>query len=419
MLKNVFFLMLFPLFLNTLQAQDTIRMMHYNLLYYGETTSWCTSTNNNIDTKAAYITEIIDHTLPNIFTVNEMGNSQYAVGHLIGNALNVNGRNYYNVAAILNNDGSSIINMMYYDSRVLKLLSQLSVPTGIRDINIYKMQTLNTNEPVEFHVAIAHLKAGEGDTEEGIRADMISDYMDFLSGYSDKTNWIFAGDMNFYTSAETGFQYLMNPAAGNVQFADPVDQIGAWHNNYFYRDYHTQSTHSVETECPSYGGLDDRFDFIFVSEDVITGDNDMLYVPESYETLGQDGNHFNDAVNYGTNNSAPANVIEALYNASDHLPVLAEFVIGSGNYISVESTDGIDIRTNVNANGNVKIDIEQSVPAKGSIRVYNLTGQRVASLYFDAVATQGLDLHIPHRGMYILDVTTNDKQERVITRFVR
>jgi hypothetical protein len=224
--------------------------------------------------------------------------------------------------------------------------------------------------------------------------------------------------MNFYTSDETGFQYLINPAAGNVQFTDPVDQIGPWHNNYSYRDYHTQSTHSVETECPSYGGLDDRFDFIFVSDDIIAGDNDMQYLPESYKTLGQDGNHYNDAVNYGTNNSAPANVIEALYNASDHLPVLAEFVVGSGNYISVESTDDIDIRTSVNADGNVKIDIEQCVPGKGTIRVYDLTGQLIANLDFDAVAKQRLEVYIPHRGMYILDVT-NDNQDRDITRFVR
>jgi len=329
----------------SLQAQDTIKMMQYNLLYYGEYTSFCTSSNNNINTKAGYISEIIDHTLPDIFMVNEMSASEYDVGHLAGNALNVNGRNYYNVAAILNNDGSNLINMMYYDSRSLELVSQLSVSTGLRDINIYKMQTLNTNEPVQFHVAVTHLKAGEGDTEEGIRADMISDFMDFLSGYSDKTNWIFAGDMNFYTSGETGFQYLMNPAAGNVQFTDPVSQIGEWHNNYSYRDYHTQSTHYYESDCPSHGGMDDRFDFIFVSDDIMTGGNDMVYLPESYETLGQDGNHFNDAVNYGTNSSAPANVIEALYNASDHLPVLAEFIIGSGNNIAVENTNNIDVST--------------------------------------------------------------------------
>ncbi|MFO7790195.1 MAG: T9SS type A sorting domain-containing protein [Bacteroidales bacterium] len=371
-----------------------------------------------MDTKAAYIADLIDHTLPDIFTVNEIGNSYHTVMHLIGNALNFNGRNYYDKAAILNNDQSSIINMMYYDSRSLELLSQLSVPTGIRDINIYKMQTVNTNEPVQFHVAITHLKAGEGDAEEGIRADMISDYMDFLSGYSDKTNWIFAGDMNFYTSDETGFQDLMDPAAGNVQFADPVDQIGAWHNNSTYRHYHTQSTHYFESDCPSHGGLDDRFDFIFVSDDIIAGDNDMQYLAESYETLGQDGNHFNDAVNYGTNISAPAEVIDALYHASDHLPVLAEFVVGSGNNISIESTDNIDVTTRVNADGNVTIDIEQGIPVNGTIRVYNLTGQLVASLDFDAVEKQRLDLHIPHCGMYILDVT-NDKQERVITRFVR
>ena len=120
MLQKLFIILIGTLLLHPIHAQDTIKMMQYNLLYYGETTSWCTSTNNDIDTKADYIADIIDHTLPDIFTVNEMGGSQYAVGHLIGNALNANGRNYYSVAAILNNDGSSIINMMYYDSRVLE-----------------------------------------------------------------------------------------------------------------------------------------------------------------------------------------------------------------------------------------------------------------------------------------------------------
>ncbi len=418
MIKKILFTLLFPMLFYSLQAQDTIKMMQYNLLYYGETTSWCNTTNNNIDTKAGYIADIIDHSLPDIFTVNEMGSNQYAVGHLIGNALNVNGRNYYNVASILNNDGSNLINMMYYDSRVLELLSQLSVSTGLRDINIYKMQTLNTNEPVKFHVAVTHLKAGGGDTEAGIRADMISNFMDFLSGYADKTNWIFAGDMNFYTSDETGFQYLINPSSGNVQFTDPADQTGAWHDNYAYRHYHTQSTHDIETSCPSYGGLDDRFDFIFVSDDIMTGDNDMMYLPESYKTLGQDGNHFNDAVNYGTNSSAPANVIEALYNASDHLPVLAEFIISSGNNIAIENTHNIDVSTKVSADGNITIGIEQNIPGSGTIQVYNLTGQLVTRCDFEAVNNQKLDLQIPHRGMYILYVTT-EGQERIITRFVR
>ena len=35
--------------------EDTIRVMHYNLLNYGNYTSYCTSLNNNIDNKDDYL----------------------------------------------------------------------------------------------------------------------------------------------------------------------------------------------------------------------------------------------------------------------------------------------------------------------------------------------------------------------------
>jgi hypothetical protein len=41
-------------------------------------------------------------------------------------------------------------------------------------------------------------------------------------------------------------------------------------------------------------------------------------------SFGNDGNHFNQAINYGSNDAVPASVADALVDASDHLPVYLE-----------------------------------------------------------------------------------------------
>ena len=53
----------------------------------------------------------------------------------------------------------------------------------------------------------------------------------------------------------------------------------------------------------------------------------MVYVPNTYFAVGNDGNHFNDPVNAGTNYSVSSTVLSALYSLSDHLPVIADFDI--------------------------------------------------------------------------------------------
>ena len=57
----------------------------------------------------------------------------------------------------------------------------------------------------------------------------------------------------------------------------------------------------------AHGGMDDRFDFIFVSEDLISGEDGVMYLENSYLAEGQDGNHFNQSVNDGLNSSVSRN----------------------------------------------------------------------------------------------------------------
>jgi hypothetical protein len=47
----------------------------------------------------------------------------------------------------------------------------------------------------------------------------------------------------------------------------------------------------------------------------------MRYVEDTYWAVGNDGNHFNDAINDGNNTSVSDEIADALHDASDHLPV--------------------------------------------------------------------------------------------------
>lgn len=92
---------------------------------------------------------------------------------------------------------------------------------------------------------------------------------------------------------------------------------------------HTQSTRDAQTNsgCFSGGGLDDRYDHILTNQAMLSSSARMRYLPATLRPLGNDGLHFNVALNSGTNNSVPSNVLTALYELSDHLPVVADFEV--------------------------------------------------------------------------------------------
>ena len=65
------------------QGYDTLRIMTYNLLYYGEVTSFCDNSNNNINSKDLYLKTIVKHVDPDLLVVNEMGAAQAYASRII------------------------------------------------------------------------------------------------------------------------------------------------------------------------------------------------------------------------------------------------------------------------------------------------------------------------------------------------
>ncbi len=322
-------IVLFSLISNSF-SQDTIRVLQYNLLDYDVYDHDCTDQNNNISTKTDYLKTIINYINPDIFAVNEINNTSETQNYLLNNVFLLNGKKRFKMASV---NTYYLSDQIYYNSNKFTLKKEQEINAYPRPIKAYlfyyNSPDLNNGDTVYFYYFVAHLKAGQSQdqTDENDRAKATNNLMNFIRyKVGSNTNYIFSGDFNLYTNTEQAYQNLINYSYSNIQFIDPGIE-GCWHDSIKYANIQTQSTQYSGNGCSVGGGLDDRFDFILFSKDINSGNKNMKYIPNSFKVIGQDGKHFNDAVNYKTNNSVPSKVLTALANNSDHLPVFAEFYI--------------------------------------------------------------------------------------------
>lgn len=309
-------------------GQDTIKVMQYNLMQYCDYYGTCTATNNGLNAKAANLKNIVNYTKPDIITVEEIGTNMTYVNHVLNNALNVDGITYWKNGALTNASGGSIGNMVYYDSRKFTLQQSSFVQTSVRDFNIYRLYyntpDLANGDTTFFIPIIGHLKAGTSDTTA--RNIQVAALMSRLGSLNVADNYILCGDFNIYTSNEPCYKQLLNHSNPLIRFYDPINKPGNWNNNYNFASIHTQSTHT-SGDCFSSGGMDDRFDFILTSSNVLNGYDNIKAITSSYRAIGQDGNRYNGTIISPTNNSVPSSISTSLYNMSDHLPIMMDFEI--------------------------------------------------------------------------------------------
>lgn len=396
-------------------SQDTIKVMHYNLMYYGQNTSYCTTSNNNLTLKDGYLKTIIKYVKPDIFTANEVAPNTSTTQHLLDNCLNVDGVTYYNKTSFTNYSNSDLCNMLYYNSQKLGFVSQTAITTSVRDINFYKFYYKAADLSVTYDTAyvnciVMHLKAGNYPEDADERTVQTNLLMNYLNALNKKQNYLLMGDFNVYTSTEGCFQNLVNYSNLNVRFYDPINQLGNWNNNSGFKNYHTQSTHTASSGCFSTGGMDDRFDFILVSDDIKTGAKKVKYQTSSYKAIGQDGGFYNGEVNYSGNNSAPQTVIDALYGMSDHLPVTMNLLVGGTIGIN-EYNNPFEAILNSNITDN-ELSLSVNLPEQSDMQIVitSLTGQQLAVQKYSV--QQGFEnVTIPagflNNGMYYLTVSTS------------
>jgi len=328
---------------------SALRVLTYNALNFS----------SNSGDRLPYFQSIFNEVEADIVLVQEL--SDEAGAELLLTALN-NGGSEFSRARFLN--GPDTENMLFYRNSVITFASQDTIDTELRDISEYEL--LLEGNLIRFYSC--HLRASQGN--EYLRLEEVARLRDHLSLLEEGSEFIIAGDMNFYTSAEPGYQKFIADETNNIGRAqDLSNQVGSWNNNPVYAAVHTQSTRVNAFGGGAGGGLDDRFDFIFSSYEINNGYG-LEYIEDSLIPFGNDGNHFNQSINAGTNSAVSPEIADALYEASDHLPVYADFnVIPSSQEIIIVTIPNIEEHwvqqtiqiiewVSANFSSNIKIELE-------------------------------------------------------------
>ena len=304
--------LLIIIFLEVLNA-STVRILTYNLLNYED--------ENNREGDYVMILDLVE---PDLIIAQEIiGQTGYS--HFQSDVLDVLEPNIWSSAPFTNQSAQQDI-ALYYKSDIFTFIGTNVVYTaqssGTRDVIEWVM--LHNLSGVEFNVYGVHLKASSGSSNANQRLQETTILRNHLNNLAPNF-FIVGGDFNIYSnnsSSEPAFDMLTSSSDDNDgQMFDPINRIGHWHNNSSYSDVHTQSPRTSSFGGGANGGMDDRFDWLFVSQSILDQDSPMQYVEGTYWAVGNDGNHFNDAINDGNNNSVSEEIADALHDASDHLPV--------------------------------------------------------------------------------------------------
>jgi endonuclease/exonuclease/phosphatase family metal-dependent hydrolase len=206
-----------------------------------------------------------------------------------------------------------------------------------------------------FYIFSSHLKASTGGVNEQERLDGVETIRQDADGLPQGTHIIYAGDMNFYDNGEPGYLHFLSAGAG--QAVDPFGS-GSWGGS-SNAIKHTQSPRIAGGSLIG-GGLDDRFDFMLMTSEFIDGQG-LALLTGTYRSFGNDGNHYDDAINDGNNTYYPGDITRSnaladdLHDASDHIPVIADFQIPAMMLASADTAMG---RIVLNSSAQLAVDVE-------------------------------------------------------------
>jgi hypothetical protein len=394
---------------------ENIKVMAYNLMWYKTTSAPCSHTVGSVQ-RDDDLKNIVAYVAPDILVVNEFGTSPVNALVVMSDILNVDGITHFN-RAVNNFGGSSIANMLFYNQDKLSLDFQDEVNLDlnnfplVRTIDYYRLYVNDAAlgqpgiDTAFIGIFLAHLKAGNGTANSDARAKATAAVMDYIDNNVQIDNILFAGDLNVYTSSESGFQNLVNYSPKpNISFNDPLNQLGSWNNNSNFSSVHTQSTHSSSSGCFSGGGMDDRFDFILSSDGIINNTSKINF--KSYQAIGQDASFFNSSLNTNNNFVVPSYIASALYNFSDHLPVVMELEasvsgLGQNSFRSLQNSWSI-----VNpASYSIELNFQGLLSEEAlEITVLNLSGKIIRQEKTNASGKLNIDCSGWPKGIYIISL---------------
>ena len=407
--------LLFNLLVSVNFAQTRIKAMMYNVLNYSDS-----EVSRN---KTPFLSTILDEVEPDLFMVCEMID-EIGSDYLFENAIIPYNENFQKAPFEENQSGNySLQQMVYYNSKKLILEETRVITADTRDINQYtfKINTENAlSNPIRMEVFVTHLKASTGSSNRQRRLNSIQSFVSYTNNIADDSYVLFAGDLNFYTSNEEGYQHLIDDR-NPIVMIDPIDRPTPnfpddgvdyyenynstyfWNNSSF-RDIHSQSTRTTNNglidDSGSTGGLDDRFDFIMMSEN-FNMSTDLYYINDSYQVIGNNGNCYNSFINNPNCSGGYSQTLrDALIEFSDHLPVVMEME-------TPENTLSTNQISEINFIGSNIIEDYLKIVSPGdmnNLKIYSITGQLIDVKLTKNTGIDTIIIDVKHisKGIYYL-----------------
>jgi endonuclease/exonuclease/phosphatase family metal-dependent hydrolase len=377
--------------------------MSWNLL------NWPITSNAVSDstTRCPNYRTVMNAVRPDILVTQENA-ATYSTTWFLNCALNANGNEYSQGSYI---HGYDTNNGIFYKDSLFQFISNTRIPTALRDINEFKLVFKETGDTLR--IFSVHLKASSGSQNEALRAAEVDSLRKYTNQLAYGTDFIVCGDFNIYETFEPAFLKLLYiNAFDEGNFIDPLNlQDTSW-NKSIYRQYHTQSTHYTQSGGFAGGGLDDRFDMILISE-AVAAPTGVYYVAGSTTPYGNDGNHYNKAINDGFNSAVSATIANALFGASDHLPVYAQFDIGPASGINDFDQDLRDLVIYPNpADAAAFIEFTSDGHADYIISINDLSGKNVYlsennNSFRGRVRKEITEIRTFDSGIYFLSIKTD------------
>lgn len=288
---------------------SAIRVMTYNLLNYSSG-------------RYTEFTTVLQGIQPDVLVAEEVL-SQAGVDAFLNNVLNVVNPGEW--AAGPFTDGPDTDNAIFYRTTAVTFVSNFVIATALREIDEYTFRpATHTSSAANARIYVVHLKASQGSTNEAKRLGEVTAMRARMETFPAGQAYFVAGDFNIYADTETPYQYMINPANGAAGVVeDPIQREGNWHVNSAFADIHTQSPRTTQFGGGANGGLDDRFDLILTSPALRDGEG-LDVLPLTYTAYGQDGMHFDGALNVPPYVVVDSTTAQMLHDASDHLPVFVD-----------------------------------------------------------------------------------------------
>jgi hypothetical protein len=329
-----------PALPGTVAQTDTLRVMAYNVLNYGDL---CQGSTSSLD---GYLRTIVQYARPDLLSCEKMtafplqaGTPGNLADEIRDSVLNTVFPGSYAYADLTNASGGDKMSVLFYNRQKLTFKRTRTLLALVEDFDMYQFYYNDPNLSITkdttfIYVVVCHTKSGGASLERDFQDSAVMASLKNI--FHTLPNLIVMGDLNTSGSYEQGYQSFIGSKDSLTALNDPpyfpdqsVTYPGNWSvSPYYVAPYVTTSTRSLPyspNSCGSSGGGKGWYDHILLSNWLKNGSNYIRYIPESYRSVGNDGNRIGLSINDSftvVNTSAPPDVLDALFHFSDKYPVM-------------------------------------------------------------------------------------------------